>query len=297
MIQLKQSPVIYNEEFHTYLLGDVILKGITGMIHRQIFPDKYKDIPKSILNRAAERGHRIHADVEMSDATGIENSIEANNYVELRRNAGYIAIANEYIVSDEKDFASPIDIVWEHDGKIALVDIKTTYGGLDKDYLSWQLSVYAYLFEMQNGIKVDRLYGLWLRDNKCLLEDISRKNDEDIKELMRCEVEGLQFKSSEVKQINDTQLISRQAIDMLVNLHRQEEEIKKKSEEVKELLRLAMNENDVISWDAEQFKATITKETVRKSFDSSRFQSENPELYSKYLKESKVKESIKITYR
>ena len=59
-------------------------------------------------------------------------------------NAGYDALANEYTVSDEEYFASNIDCVWEKEGEISLADIKTTYR-IDKESLSWQLSIYAYL--------------------------------------------------------------------------------------------------------------------------------------------------------
>ena len=43
MIELVKSSVVFNEENHTYMLGEKQLQGITGMISRQLFPDKYKD--------------------------------------------------------------------------------------------------------------------------------------------------------------------------------------------------------------------------------------------------------------
>ena len=56
MIELVRSGVVFNEENHTYFLGEKQLKGITGMISRQLFPDKYKAVPEFILKRAAEKG-------------------------------------------------------------------------------------------------------------------------------------------------------------------------------------------------------------------------------------------------
>ena len=44
MIELVKSSVVFNEENHTYMLGEKQLQGITGMISRQLFPDKYKDV-------------------------------------------------------------------------------------------------------------------------------------------------------------------------------------------------------------------------------------------------------------
>ncbi len=72
--------------------------------------------------------------------------------------------------------------------KISLGDIKTT-ASLDREYLSWQLSIYAYLFELQNPlIKVDKLFGIWLRGNKSELVEIERKPDAEVKRLLECEI-------------------------------------------------------------------------------------------------------------
>ena len=59
MIELVKSSVVFNEENHTYMLGEKQLQGITGMISRQLFPDKYKDVPDFVLKRAAEKGSLI----------------------------------------------------------------------------------------------------------------------------------------------------------------------------------------------------------------------------------------------
>lgn len=118
------------------MLGEKQLQGITGMISRQLFPDKYKDVPDFVLKRAAEKGSLIHAQCQFADVTGLPpESIEAENYIRMRVNAGYKALANEYTVSDNEYFASNIDCVWEKAGRISLVDIKTTLH-LDKEYLS-----------------------------------------------------------------------------------------------------------------------------------------------------------------
>lgn len=178
------------------MLGEKQLQGITGMISRQLFPDKYKDVPDFVLKRAAEKGSLIHAQCQFVDATGLPpESIEAENYLKERTKAGYKAFANEYTVSDNEYFASNIDCVWEKAGRICLGDIKTTLH-LDEEYLSWQLSIYAYLFELQNPLlKVDKLFGIWVRGDKHELVEIPRKPDKEVKKLMECEKKGEQYLS------------------------------------------------------------------------------------------------------
>lgn len=109
MIELVKSSVVFNEENHTYMLGEKQLQGITGMISRQLFPDKYKDVPDFVLKRAAEKGSLIHAQCQFVDATGLPpESIEAENYLKERTKAGYKAFANEYTVSDNEYFVHRI---------------------------------------------------------------------------------------------------------------------------------------------------------------------------------------------
>ena len=161
-MELVKSNVLFNQEQHTYTLDGILLQGVTGMIGRQLFPDKYSNIPKEILNAAARRGSLIHETIELVDDLGISNEMEeVKGYIDLKELYGLQYETSEYLVSDNKNFASCIDKVYrESDTEFSLGDIKTTYE-LDKDYIRWQLSIYAYLFEMQNpGCKVVRLFGI-----------------------------------------------------------------------------------------------------------------------------------------
>lgn len=298
MIELVKSPVVFNEEDHTYFLGEKQLQGITGMISRQLFPDKYKGIPDYVMKRAADKGSRIHSQCEFVDSTGFEpESIEAENYLRERMNAGYNALANEYTVSDEEYFASNIDCVWEKEEEVSLADIKTTYR-IDKDSLSWQLSIYAYLFEKQNpGLKVKNLYGIWLRGDKSELIPIERKNDEDVIRLMECEVKGEKYISTEIAPAGNLQLMTAAAVQMLIDAQEELDFAKEQSEQMKEALKAAMIENGVNVWDAGRLRASVTPATTSKSFDTKAFQADHPDLYSKYLKSVEKKASIRITIR
>lgn len=301
MIELVESGVVFNEENHTYFLGDKQLSGITGMIKRQLFPDKYKEVPQYILERAADRGTRVHHECLFVDTTGFEpESQEAMNYLLLRTGAGYKALANEYTVSDGENFASNIDSVWEKNEKIALVDVKTTYAP-DEEYLAWQLSIYAYLFELQNPhLKVDRLFGAWLYNEKSKLIPLVRKSDVEVKRLLQCEVEGTSYLETETAiehKKDEVQLLTKDVINKYLEAVEEVERIQPFIDGFKDSLKRAMVEHDVKSWDTGVLKATITPSGVKKSFDTKRFQSEHPELYKQYIKETETAASIRITLR
>lgn len=183
-IVLKKSPVVFDELAHTYHLMGAQLSGITSLLHRTLFAGKYNGISKKVLDKAAGYGHNIHEQIELVDSLGVVSdhpSVQA--YCRMKENYNLITLCNEYLVSDEIAYASSIDIVFSD---YTLADIKTT-SKLDMEYLSWQLSIYAYLFEMQNpGLKVPRLLAIWLpkpRYGKPNLVEVPRKSKDAIKVL------------------------------------------------------------------------------------------------------------------
>lgn len=298
MIELVKSSVVFNEENHTYMLGEKQLQGITGMISRQLFPDKYRDVPAFVLKKAAEKGSLIHNQCQFADTTGLPpESIEAENYIRMRVNAGYNAFANEYTVSDNEYFASNIDCVWEKDDKISLGDIKTTQH-LDEEYLSWQLSIYSYMFELQNPlIKVDKLFGIWVRGDKHELVEITRKPDEEVRKLMECEMKGEQYLSNLPVPADEKSLIPLQLVNTIIGIEEELAGLSEIQKDYKEKLKTAMRENGVKSWDAGRLRVSYTPASTGNSFDAKRFQTDHPELYTKYIKTSPKADSIRVTIR
>ena len=187
--------------------------------------------------------------------------------------------------------------MWSKDERISIADIKTTYN-LDKEYLSWQLSIYAYLFEMQNPlIKVDKLFGVWLRGDKSELVPIVRKSDVEVQRLMECEINGEQFLTTTLVPADEKLLIPMQLVNTIIEMEEQASFISERQKEYKEKLKTAMRENGVKSWDAGRMKVSYTPSSQSKSFDTKRFQEDYPELYVKYLKSAQKADSIRITIR
>lgn len=184
-IELVKSEVVFNEIEHTYSYMGARLSGVTSLLSRTLFRDKYSGIPKDVLAKAADYGHNIHEQIELVDSLGVTSDNPAvQDYLRMKKDLGVNTLANEYLISDETSIASSIDIVFDD---LTLADIKTT-SKLDSDMVSWQLSIYAYLFEMQNpGLKVKRLLAIWLpkpRYGKSMYVEVLRKPKEAIEVLL-----------------------------------------------------------------------------------------------------------------
>lgn len=297
-LKLTKSPVIFDQEAHAYHLEGVELSGVTGMLHKTLFADKYAGINEEVLNKAAAYGSSVHEGVELFETMGInDGSQEVENYNSLKQIAALNFEESEYLVSDNETIASSIDLVFtDKDGQIILADIKTTYGGLDKDYLSWQLSIYAYLFERQNpGLKVSGLAGIWLRQNKYKLEGITRRPDEDVQRLIKEFAEGQDCTVSKSAGV-PAPILS--LADSIADMERTIKTYTAQRDELKEKILALMVENncDKVELDG-RVLITRVAPTARETFDGKAFKEAQPELYAKYVKTSTVKESLKITVR
>lgn len=105
---------------------------------------------------------------------------------------------------------------------------------------------------------------------------------------------------SEIIKVEEGQLIIiEKAIENIKKLEKQKKLIDEKQKEFKNNLEKVMAENGITSYESNDktLKISYTPETRTKRFDSTKFQKENAELYTKYLTESVRKGNIRITVR
>lgn len=287
--------MVFNQEDHTYTLDGNRLQGITGMLHRQLFPDEYKDVPEHVLNKAAERGTLIHEACEIADELGVTPAVkEGANYVRLVQEEGLKHECSEYLVSDESHFASNIDKVYRvSDDTFVLGDIKTTYK-LNREYVRWQLSIYAYLFELQNdGAKVDKLIAIWLRDDKAELIEVDRVPVTEVVRLIDCEKSAMQFRSELIH--NDK--MPDKYVSLQMEIAEIESQAKYWADRKKEFLsgvKAEMDAAGVIKWIGDSITLTRKADTEREDFDKKAFQKAYPDLYSQFLKKTPVSGGVII---
>lgn len=302
MIELKEPNVVFDESNHTYTNANgKQLSGVTALLKRQLFADKYSGVSEATLARAAERGNLIHRQIEMYETFhgGALVSPELEAYVRLRDEWGFTAIATELLVSDDENVASAIDLVFDKDDLAWLWDTKTT-SSLDKEYLSWQLSIYKYLFLLKNPkAKVGGLGVCWLPKPqygtpKMML--IEEKPMEWVKDLIETDARGEKWTNPEAALLAEKE----RSLDVPQELTKTIADIlyaEKQAKEAKEQLRLLMEKHGITKWSNDDFVATIGQPSTTASFDSKAFQAAEPELYNKYLKTTTKKGSFRVTLK
>jgi hypothetical protein len=170
------------EKTHTYLVDGVIVPSVSAILH-SIFPDKYKNINKNILEKKAQYGTTIHEYIECLEKMqsvmpklNFEQELSIRQYRRLKAKFELEVITQEQMVEYNGRYAGRFDMIANVKGKLSLCDIKTT-SVLDKEYLSYQLSFY----ELAYGKKFKKLYAIWLpkKDLGKIIE-IKRKTKKEL---------------------------------------------------------------------------------------------------------------------
>ena len=271
---LNDSPIRFDAIAHTYTAPDGRqLRGITGLLKERLGLSTYDGVSAEVLQRAAERGTEVHRLCEEWDNIGHypEGNADAEAYIALQADNDLRHVCSEYLVSDGHTYASPIDKVFKRGHVYDLADIKTTYR-LDKEYVSWQLSVYAFLFELQNPLlNVGNLYAIHLRNGKAKMVAVERKPIDQVKKLLY---------TTEPMNVDPYAMPSKWT---------EREDERNKYSHLK-----GMTEQGGSRWET-PFVQIVRREGSRtETFDKKRFKEEHADMYAEYVTESVTKSSITI---
>ena len=300
-LNLPQSPVVFEPEHHTYNLNGKMLSGVTAIV-KWLFPDTYKDIPEDVLMRAADYGTLIHSKCELADSMGIVDDPIVKDYQRIIKEAGLQVALSEYLVSDEQNIASSIDKVFTDD---SLGDIKTT-SKVHWTNVTVQLSIYAYLYELQTGRKANRLYLIWLpkpQYGTAMVQELTRIPADVCKyivEVYAQQGEPLTAISALSRYVTpETGRVKgeipdgmQEAVEELMMIKQRLNELTEREKELKKQVLTAMQNAGDDTWcnDLIQFSRTAAYE--RESIDTKALKAKMPELYESFKKMTKVSESI-----
>lgn len=300
MITLNQNTRVSFEDItHSYLLdNEIYLMGVTSLMKKHSLTPNYEGIPADVLQKAAERGSKVHKDIEdYCNGVAVPITKELKAYIGL----GVNAIANEYLVSDNQIVASSIDIVADAgNGAVDLIDIKTT-STLHLDALSWQLSIYAYLFHLANpDVPINKLYGVHIKAGKAKIIEVPCISSEEIMKLLECEADNLPYyyttpnlSPKQESALYDLQGITEKIALIKVTL-KEAEELKKSIEQV---IIGDMELDGLRTLESGPIKVTYVAASKRETVDKARLQDDMPELYEKYKKVTMVAPSLRVTVK
>lgn len=297
LVDLATCPVDFNEQAHTYTYLGNQLMGVTSLLKEKLFPGKYADVPEAILEKSREKGTIIHSLCETYNIFGSLDTQELRDYPELRHYIDLLKreqinpIANEYLVSDLESLATMIDFVDEWGN---IYDIKTTRE-LDIDYVSWQLSLCAYLYELQNPkLKAGKLYAVHLRGKGASLVEVVPKPTEEVKALIEAYRQSQVFVPSLQQEQEQTLALIAQTEEQIIQFKQLIEDLEKQRKKGLESLTERMITTGTKAIETERLKLTLVLEQQRESLDTPTFKSEQPELWERYKKTTTTKAHVRL---
>ena len=298
----------FNEEKHEYTLNGKTLISVTQLMRKHNLAPSYDNVSQEVLQAKAERGTLIHKEIEeYNTEKKIGFTEELGNYIQYIQEHKVDVINSEYKVNNDI-VAGTIDLICIEDNKNIVADLKTTYQ-LHKEAVSWQLSIYAYLYWMSWESKelakkdyetmIGKAYH-FEKDSKLNVVEIKLKPFEEIEKLMECERKGEIYKQELV--IQDNKLM--ELADLETYITSLEEKVKQAKEQqanLKNALMDEMEKQNLKSFENDRLKLTYVAPSQRNStkVDTKTLKEKYPNVYDELVTTSttEVSRSLRITVK
>ena len=160
----------YIDDSHTYIYNGVVLPSITQILKIK-FGNKYNGISKEILQKASDRGTKVHLAIEDYEKRSVDdtNCQELRNYKFLKKRFNFECLDNEVpivlFLNEKPICAGRIDLIIKEKEEIGIADIKRT-SVFDKEYVAYQTNLYRIGYQQCYGINITFLRGIHLKDDK-----------------------------------------------------------------------------------------------------------------------------------
>lgn len=178
LVSINNHKLRFIKNAHKYFIDGIEVPPVSAIM-KHVLPNVYENIDEKIINVASKRGEMMHYEIENYEKNGISGySTEFKNYLNLKEENNIKSIMNElfiiYFNGSVPMFAGRLDLVYERDNKLGILDFKRTRD-FYLDRVSLQLNLYRLAFNQSFGLDINELACMRLREY--LKEFIIIKND------------------------------------------------------------------------------------------------------------------------
>lgn len=160
------ATLMFFDNDHTYQIDGETLPSVSEII-RFISREIYGNVNQWALDNACDRGTKVHRACELLDKFGeVEDSYDIGGYIEayisfVRDKNPQWTMIERQMYHREKMYAGTIDRIGVIDGKLTIVDIKTS-NTLHKALVSAQLNAYADMYKSHENANIESIAALHL---------------------------------------------------------------------------------------------------------------------------------------
>lgn len=263
----------FNETNHTYTFDGKVLISTTQLMRKHNLSPNYDMVNPEVLQAKAKKGTLIHKEIEnfiKENQLGFTDELyEFQKYV---KEHNLTSIKSETMVCNDI-VAGTIDLMFIENDRPIIADIKTT-SVVHKEAVSWQLSIYRYLYlsyvdgnivpvkESEYNDVVGQVFH-FNKEGILNVEEITLKPYSDIERLFNCERLGMQFTLEIDEAENSLQNVVH--LEKIINeLNEKVEFAKKQQEEFKKTLMEAMENRKLSTYEKDGIKITLVKGKTKK---------------------------------
>lgn len=263
----------FNETNHTYTFNGKVLISTTQLMRKHNLSPNYDMVNPEVLQAKAKKGTLIHKEIEnfiKENQLGFTDELyEFQKYVKAHN---LTSIKSETMVCNDI-VAGTIDLMFMENDRPIIADIKTT-SVVHKEAVSWQLSIYRYLYlsyvdgnivpveESEYNDVVGQVFH-FNKEGELNVEEIPLKPYSDIERLFNCERLGMQFTLEIDEAENSLQNVVH--LEKIINeLNEKVEFAKKQQEEFKKTLMEAMENRKLSTFERDGIKITLVKGKSKK---------------------------------
>lgn len=141
------NELTFDESKHIYFLDGIELPSVTTLM-KPLSDTVYGSVDKEVLDKAARKGTAVHSAIEIYSNFGIvdidtENRPYFDGYLRFAKEHSTVAYGSEIrLYHKELLYAGTADMIADVDGKLTLIDFKTSYSVSDM-LCGVQLEAYA----------------------------------------------------------------------------------------------------------------------------------------------------------
>lgn len=304
--------VDFEKNDHIYSVnGNIAETSVTELLQKQGLAPDYSSVSKKVLNAKAKRGTEIHKDLEgvLNEKDYTPKTQEGEQFAEWVKNnldsgVGELKIGydqNGLTIAGTADFVA----IGKHK-ELIIGDHKTT-AKFEREYVTWQVNLYDYFLRVLgdeplnehilNWKGASKFYCLWYNKGEFQAIELEKVPDEEIRRLLDCEAKGTKYERKELVVDKDLQLQFKKAEEYLMQVENTYKQAQENAKKIREQMLSLFEKQGIYSWKTDNMSVTYVISKDKETLDSKRLKKEEPTLYSRYVKLTKVKPFLRVTIK
>jgi len=296
----KSEQLQFDSEKHRYTVNGTELSSATGLLGNDL-----SFIPKDILEKAQNYGTLVHSELEhyinnkymgsfFNKPTQEYYSNEIEEFKKWEADKDIIGASEIKVFDEQKKISGTIDLVCLLNGKITIIDFKTSAQAHKKQWAK-QLSVYAYVIEkVFHKIPDIKVMHFDKNNDGKLIGVYDLEYNKTVEDIIDAHANGEEYEENQLTIDDKTLQAITERERALADIESAKKSLEAQIKDYREKLKQAMVEQGVTKFENDYIRINYIEETTRKRIDSKKLKAEKPEIYNNYLKESKIKDSVRV---